>query len=996
MKYAATSRPPVLILALIAALATFATAALAQQSGTWTNLLGGSWATAANWTNNLIASGSGNTANFGTLTLTAAPTVTLDGAQTIGSLLFNDVGNTYGWTLNTGSGGPLTLAASSGAPVITVSNQTTTVGLVLAGSGGLIKRGPGALVLTGANTYTGTTTVSNGVVTYSGSGASSGAGTLVVGGANGSGVFNMNSSGTVSFTTGTPTIGGNGGSTDTGVGALNQTSGTLNLAASGAYLTLGDSGSSSAYGSLNLSGGTLTITSGGGMRIGSGGLGSFVQSGGTFSCGRYFVVGGNYGTSSADTGVATLTGGSATVNSSYYVIIGNLSGSKGVLNLGTEAGGNATLTSASGTGLYVGQVSGATGTLNLDSGTVVISGPILSASGAANTLNLNGGTIQAGANNLTLINTTITNVNVYNGGVTINDSTDTNTISASLINAAGNGIYPSGGSFAISSGGGSGYIGAPLVTVSGGSGSGALAIATVSGGVVTGVTMTCPGKNYVAGDNLSFAFAGGGATTAASTFTHTLASGDIAANATGGLTKNGAGQLTLSAASTYSGSTLVNAGTLNVTADGGMGYGNVAVANGATLVLSGGSTNGYVASTANLVAGSTSVVNLNYSGTDTIYSLSTNGGNTFVTPGVYGAVGSGATYTIANFTGLGTLTVLSLPSLSVALSSSANPSVTRQPVTFTGTVSGNSGTPTGTLTFKNGTNVLGTVTLNGSGAATLTTNFLVVSNYSITATYSGNGSYPAFTSPILTQVVNGGNDIWSGAVSAVWDINATTNWTQSSVPVTYWDSDTVQFDDTATGPTAVVLNTTVSPSGMFFNNSAKNYSVGGSGTIAGTGGLLMMGSGTVTLSTSNSYTGTTLVSNGVVTYTGVEARRPCVWTRASMCARIRDADSRRWVFGASGSRSGFELQCTQRNGQPRDVTRGSVRPSIGKAHAGRARGRARRSRGSGRRGEVDEVPRGRAAARRASRDWPPPGGCRGAPRPRARRRRARGASTSAS
>jgi len=149
------------------------------QSGTWTNLLGGSWAAAANWSGGTVAAGSDNTADFSTLTLSAAPTVTLDGARTLGNLIFGDVGNSYGWTLNTGSGDPLTLAVSSGSPTLTVNGQTTTIGLVLAGTNGLTKAGNGILVLSGNNTYTNHTVVNQGFIQVSGS-----TGTLGVGGKN--------------------------------------------------------------------------------------------------------------------------------------------------------------------------------------------------------------------------------------------------------------------------------------------------------------------------------------------------------------------------------------------------------------------------------------------------------------------------------------------------------------------------------------------------------------------------------------------------------------------------------------------------------------------------------------------------------------------------------------------------------------------------------------------------------------------------------------------
>ncbi len=90
------------------------------------------------------------------------------------------------------------------------------------------------------------------------------------------------------------------------------------------------------------------------------------------------------------------------------------------------------------------------------------------------------------------------------------------------------------------------------------------------------------------------------------------------------------------------------------------------------------------------------------------------------------------------------------------LTSSANPSVFGQSVTFTATekpnpsAGGNSG---GTVTFTDGSTTLGTIDLNSQGIATFTTATLAVASHTITATYNGNqyylGSYAS-----LTQVVN--------------------------------------------------------------------------------------------------------------------------------------------------------------------------------------------------------------------------------------------------
>jgi YVTN family beta-propeller protein len=79
---------------------------------------------------------------------------------------------------------------------------------------------------------------------------------------------------------------------------------------------------------------------------------------------------------------------------------------------------------------------------------------------------------------------------------------------------------------------------------------------------------------------------------------------------------------------------------------------------------------------------------------------------------------------------------------STSLASSLNPSNFGQIVTFTATVtSAAAGTPTGTVTFKDGATSLGTVTLNASGQASLGTAALSVGTHTITAVYAGSLNY---------------------------------------------------------------------------------------------------------------------------------------------------------------------------------------------------------------------------------------------------------------
>ncbi len=165
----AISKPALGLLASLVALLA-APPSVRAQSGTWTNLIdgnaSGSWATAANWNNGVIADGADNTANFSTLDLTGTNSVvTLDGARTIGNIIFGDTTPSTNWVLNTGTAGPLTLAVTAGTPTLTANNGTNTIGAVLAGANGFTKAGAGTLRLNGANaTLSGNININAGIL----------------------------------------------------------------------------------------------------------------------------------------------------------------------------------------------------------------------------------------------------------------------------------------------------------------------------------------------------------------------------------------------------------------------------------------------------------------------------------------------------------------------------------------------------------------------------------------------------------------------------------------------------------------------------------------------------------------------------------------------------------------------------------------------------------------------------------------------------------------
>jgi hypothetical protein len=86
---------------------------------------------------------------------------------------------------------------------------------------------------------------------------------------------------------------------------------------------------------------------------------------------------------------------------------------------------------------------------------------------------------------------------------------------------------------------------------------------------------------------------------------------------------------------------------------------------------------------------------------------------------------------------------------------SPNPVQLNQPLTLTATVAPvapGTGTPTGSVVFYNGPNLIGVKTLSG-GVASLTLSSLSPGTHSLTAAYSGEADYAASTSPAVAEAV---------------------------------------------------------------------------------------------------------------------------------------------------------------------------------------------------------------------------------------------------
>lgn len=149
----------------------FSTPLFAQTNGTWTNATSNSaWSTTTNWFGGLVADGVDAVADFSTLDIAANRTVNLGAGRSIGTLIFGDATTaSNNWALANGTGGPwtLTLATSSGAPMIQVVNQTATITALLGGTQGFTKSGAGALTLNNAsNTLSGGISLAAGTLNF--------------------------------------------------------------------------------------------------------------------------------------------------------------------------------------------------------------------------------------------------------------------------------------------------------------------------------------------------------------------------------------------------------------------------------------------------------------------------------------------------------------------------------------------------------------------------------------------------------------------------------------------------------------------------------------------------------------------------------------------------------------------------------------------------------------------------------------------------------------
>jgi len=113
-----------------------------------------------------------------------------------------------------------------------------------------------------------------------------------------------------------------------------------------------------------------------------------------------------------------------------------------------------------------------------------------------------------------------------------------------------------------------------------------------------------------------------------------------------------------------------------------------------------------------------------------------------------------------------------------------------------------------------------------------------------------------------------GEVAWSGT-QKVWDLSNTASWLRNGNSDVFVNRDSVIFDDRGKANTSVYMATPLSVNRMIVDGSS-NYTIMGTGNIAGTGNLIKRGTGTLRLVNQNSYTGKTIIEAGTLEITNLD------------------------------------------------------------------------------------------------------------------------------
>lgn len=528
------------------------------------------------------------------------------------------------------------------------------------------------------------------------------------------------------------------------------------------------------------------------------------------------------GSSGPFTSLYNLSGGvvqDTNATTADYISVGDASGHTGMLNL---SGGSVSVPQIqignSGYG-YVNVTNGTVTTFNSPGNDLIVN---KGANSLGGWLNVYGGVVNVINHNLV----------VGKGGAASVGSQATVYLTNGTINVGASLQIPGGGANntpgTVTIDGGALNVTNNVTLLAAGNGNGTL---TLNGGVLTassvgvgsgtgagvftfnGGTLRARGNsgNFIANtNNLAVNVMGGGAVIDSAGFNVTINApllNGTGGSGDGGLAKVGSGTLTLAGNNTYLGATILGGGTLSLATTNPAG--GVILPGNATLVATNGTLDTTLA-----VAGTTLIC------------------SNLVFGGAGGAV-------VAQFD-CGT----------------------------------NSDPATPFISATNGLVIMGTVAVNFYGSS-LTPGVIPLIQY--TGALTGGGAFALglvqgwagyITNNVPAQqvqlVITGASVLdWRSLVNTNWDFS-TLNWFDltNNTAAVFGNGATIFFDD-STSNALVNVTTLVMPGTMTVNNTSSNYVFSGAGGIGGTAGLTKLGTGLVTMGISNSYSGATVISNGV-------------------------------------------------------------------------------------------------------------------------------------
>ena len=553
----------------------------------------------------------GVTLSAGTLNLNSATapgngTITITGGtldNTSGSSVTLSNNNAQNWNGNFAFTGTKDLNMGTGAVAlgasrtVTVNGGNLTIGGVISGSGfSLTKAGAGTLILGGANSYTGGTTLSAGnlAINNSGSGGTTsaiGTGTLTISG----GTLDNTSGSSVTLSTNNAQN-WNGDFAFTGTNDLNLGNGAVTMNANrivtvnGGNLTVGGaiSGTSASFtltkagtgtlilggvntytGATTVSGGTLQTSAADRMSDSSA---ISVSSGATFALGGNETVASIAGAGNYSLGASTLTFG----DTSNQTVSGTISGTGGLVKSGSGS------IALSGSNSYSGGTTISSGTIRIGHDNALGSGNITSTTGsvafassdatartisnsytsiAGSSVVVTFGEASGGTGDLTFAGTGSTSIST---GTRTFNVLNTTSLAGGIVGSGASGSIIKTGTGTLILYGSNTYQGATTINA------GTLQLGN---GGTTGALSASSAITV----NATLAFNRSNTVTQGTDFSSTLGGSGV-------VVQNGSGNLILNQANTYTGGTTLNSGTLTLNHASAAGTGTLTQSSGASLL----------------------------------------------------------------------------------------------------------------------------------------------------------------------------------------------------------------------------------------------------------------------------------------------------------------------------------------------------------------------------------------------------------------------------